>query len=118
MEVTMSPAALSVFVFGIYLAAAGIGFLFVPNTVLPMFKFPKTNEPWVRIMGFLIVLIGFYYIVAARNELNVFFWATVIGRFSVLICFIALVVTKKAQPMLIAFGVIDSAGALWTVLAM
>jgi len=114
----MSSAALSVFVFGIYLAFAGVGFLLMPNIVLPMFKFPKTNEPWVRIMGMLIALIGFYYIVAAQNELSPFFWATVVGRFAVLICFVLLVVTKKAQPMLIAFGVIDAAGGLWTLLAM
>ena len=69
-------------------------------------------------MGFLIVIIGFYYIVAARNELNVFFWATVIARFSVLICFTGLVLAKKARPMLIAFGVVDSAGALWTLLTI
>ena len=113
----MSSAALSVFVFGIYLAFVGAGFLFTPNIVLPMFKFPKTNEPWVRIMGILIALIGFYYIIAARNELTPFLWATIVGRFAILISFIALVVTKKAQPMLIAFGLIDAAGALWKFLA-
>ncbi len=114
----MSSAALSVFVFGIYLALAGVGFLFIPNIALPMFKFPKTNEPWVRIMGMLIAMIGFFYIIAALNELSPFFWATVVERFAVLICFILLVATKKAQPMLIAFGVIDAAGGIWTLLTM
>ena len=114
----MSSAALSVFVFGVYLAATGIGFLFIPNIVLPLFKFPKTNEQWVRVLGMVIGLLGFYYIIAAQNELAPFFWASVVGRFGVLICLSTLVITKKGQPMLITFGVIDAAGALWTLLVL
>ncbi len=114
----MSPSAISVLVFGIYIALVGAGFIFVPNTVLPVFKFPKTNESWIRVLGIVIALLGFYYIIAARNELTPFFWATVAGRFAILISFVLLVVTKKAQPMLIAFGVIDAAGGLWTLLVL
>ena len=114
----MSASAISVFVFGIYLAFVGSGFLVVPNTVLPLFKFPKTNEPWIRVLGIVVALLGFYYIIAAQNELAPFFWATVVGRFTILVTFILLVVTKKAKPMLILFGVIDAAGALWTLLTM
>ncbi len=114
----MSPSAISIFVFGIYLALVGAGFIFIPNTVLPVFKFPKTNESWIRVLGIVIALLGFYYIIAAQNELTPFFWATVVGRFAILISFVLLVVTKKAQPMLIVFGVIDAAGGLWTLLVL
>lgn len=114
----MSPSAISIFVFGIYIVLVGAGFLFIPNTVLPIFKFPKTNEPWIRVLGSVVVILGFYYIIAAQNELTPFFWATVIGRFAILVSFIVLVVTKKAKPMLITFGVIDAAGGLWTLLTL
>ena len=114
----MSATAISIFVFGIYLVLVGTGFSFIPNTVLPLFKFPKTNEPWIRVMGVIVIILGFYYIVAAQNELTPFFWATVVGRFAVLVSFILLVITKKAQPMLIMFGVIDAAGGLWTLLTL
>ena len=114
----MSPSAISIFVFGIYIVLVGAGFLFIPNTVLPLFKFPKTTEPWIRILGIVVAILGFYYIVAAQNELTSFFWATVVGRFTILVSFILLVVTKKAQPMLITFGVIDAAGGLWTLLTL
>lgn len=112
----MSPSALSVFVFGIYLAVAGIGFLFIPNIVLPILKFPKTNEQWVRLMGMVVAILGFYYIVAAQNDLTAFFWATIVGRFAGFICMSTLVITKKGQPMLLMFGLIDAAGGLWTLL--
>ena len=114
----MSSAAISVFVFGIYSALVGIGFLFLPNKVLPMFKFPKTNEPWIRVMGTVVALVAFYYIIAAQNEIAAIFWASIIGRFAIFVSFVLLVVTKKAKPMLISFGVIDAAGAIWTFLTL
>ena len=114
----MNPAALSVFIFGIYLAVTGIGFLFMPNIVLPMLKFPKTDEHWIRVLGMVIGLLGFYYIIAARNDLTPFFWATVVGRFAVLICLSAIVIAKKGPSMLIVFGLIDAAGGVWTLLVM
>ena len=112
----MSAAALSILVFGIYLLVIGTGFILIPNTILPLFKFPKTNEPWIRVLGIVVVVLGFYYITAAQNELSSFFWATVVGRFGVLILFTSLVIFKKAKPMLILFGVVDAAGAVWTLL--
>ncbi|NOY36240.1 MAG: hypothetical protein GXO83_01535 [Chlorobi bacterium] len=114
----MSPSAISIFVFGIYAVLVGTGFLVIANKVLPLLKYPKTNEPWIRILGIVVAILGFYYIVAAQNELTAFFWATVVGRFAVLVSFILLVVTKKAQPMLITFGLIDAAGGLWTLLTL
>lgn len=114
----MSPAALSVFVFGIYLVVAGAGFYIIPNVVLPILKFPKTNESWIRVMGIVVAVLGFYYIVAAQNELIPFFWATVVGRFAILITFTSLVIVRKAHPMLIVFGLIDAAGGVWTLLVM
>lgn len=114
----MSPAAISMFVFGIYVIMVGVGFLFIPNTILPLFKFPKTEEPWIRVMALIVLIIGFYYIVAAQNELTLFFWMTVVGRFGLFIGFILLVAFKKAKPMLIMFGLVDAAGAIWTLLTM
>jgi hypothetical protein len=114
----MNPSAISVFVFGIYLLFVGAGFLFIPNTVLPLFKLPKTNEPWIRVMAILVAIIGYYYLVAAHNDLTPIFWATVYGRFTVLVTFIILVLTKKASPPLILFGVVDSLGAVWTLITL
>ena len=112
----MSAAALSILVFGIYLVVIGSGFMLIPNSILPLFKFPQTNEPWIRVLGIVVLVLGFYYIIAAQNELSSFFWATVVGRFGVLILFSLLVIFKKAKPMLILFGLIDALGAVWTFL--
>ena len=114
----MSASALSILAFGIYLVVIGTGFMLMPNTILPLFKFPKTNEPWIRVLGAVVLILGFYYIIAAQNELSSFFWASVVGRFGILILFSSLVIFKKAKPMLILFGIIDAAGAIWTLLVL
>ena len=114
----MNPTELSIMVFGIYLVVIAAGYLFIPNAVLPIFKLPKTNEPWIRVMAVVIGVLAYYYIVAALNDLTPFFWATVYGRFGVLVCFLGLVIAKKAKPSLILFGVIDALGGLWTLLTL
>ena len=41
-----------------------------------------------------------------------------IWRIFVFLSFAALVLTKKAQPMLLMFGVIDLLGAAWTLITL
>ncbi len=114
----MNPTELSVLVFGIYLVVVATGFLFMPNVVLPILKMPKTNEQWIRVLAVLIGVLAYYYIVSALNDLTPFFWATVYGRFGVFICFVGLVIAKKAKSPLILFGIIDALGGLWTLLTL
>jgi hypothetical protein len=45
----MDSTTTSIFVFGIYLIFVGAGFLLIPNILLPLFRFPKTDEPWIRV---------------------------------------------------------------------
>ena len=114
----MNPSELSILVFGIYLFVVAAGFLFIPNAILPIFKMPKTNEQWIRVMAVVVGVLAYYYIVAAMNNLTPLFWATVYGRFGVFVAFIGLVMAKKAKPPLIIFGTIDAAGAVWTLLTL
>ena len=115
----MNPADISIFVFGIYLiAVVGIGFVAMPNTVLSMFKLPKTNEPWLRILGFIVAVIGVHCINAAVNGLTAFHWMSVWLRFSVLVFLVVLTVLKQTKPQIIIFGVIDAGAAVWTLVAL
>ncbi len=110
----MSKAATSVLVFGVYLIVIGLGFLLVPNMFLGLFGFPTTTEPWIRVMAVLLLILAYYYIQAARNEMTGFFRLTVHGRASVIVFFAAFVALGLAQPMLIMFGAVDLLGAIWT----
>ena len=114
----MSKSATSVFVFALYLFVIGLTLLVVPNLLLGLFGIPETGEVWIRVVGTVVTILGYYYLQAARNELTAFFRATVYGRTAVLVFFIAFVVLKLAPPALILFGAIDAAGAMWTALCL
>ncbi len=114
----MSKSARSVYVFSIYLFVLGIILELIPNVLLSLFFIPETSEVWIRVVGMLVLILGFYYFHASRNELSSFFQATVYGRSSVLVFFIVFVLLNFAPPTLILFGLADGAGALWTGLCL
>lgn len=114
----MSYAARSVLVFSIYLYLLGAVLVAAPNLFLSLFGIAVTTEVWIRVVGMLVIILGFYYSTAARNELTPFLRATVIGRFAVVVFFTAYVVLGFAPPILILFGVIDAAAGVWTGLAL
>ena len=114
----MSNSSKSMFVYGFYYLAAGITLLIVPNVFLGVLGLPSTNEVWIRVIGMLLFLLSFYYILGARNELHVFFRWTVYTRGSVFIFFIIFVLLGLVKPVLILLGVIDLLGAIWTALAL
>ena len=114
----MSRSALSVFVFSIYLYLLGFVLVVTPDTLLRLFKFPETDGLWIRVVGMLVIILGFYYSHAARADFRPFFVWTVIGRTAVLLFFIAFVIAGFAPPALILFGAIDFLAAMWTLFAI
>lgn len=114
----MSKAAKSVFVFGWYLVLNGLMMTFAPNVMLGTLGIPPTVEPWLRCLGVVVLVLGLYYIQAGREEVTPFFRWTTWGRPIVLFAFVVMVIARVAPPVLIAFGLIDTAGAVWTALAL
>jgi len=114
----MSKSAKSMFVFSLYLYVLGAILVLIPNVLLRLFFFPATSEVWIRVVGMLVFLIGFLYFQVARNELRKFFQWTVYTRISVLFFFIAFVIAGVAPPVLILFGIIDAAAAIWTQVSL
>ena len=114
----MSKAAVTVFAFSIYLFGLGGVLISVPNLLLSLFRIPPTEEVWIRVVGVLVVLLGYYYLTAARNEQTPIIRATVIGRLVVLVSFIVFVLLGLAPSALILFGVVDALAATWTGLGL
>ena len=110
----MSKSARSLFVFSIYMFCLGAILVIAPNLLLKLFFVPETNEVWIRVVGMLVFLLGYYYFNVSRNEIKQFMQWTVYARASVLIFFIVYVLLDFAPPVLILFGVIDVAAAVWT----
>ena len=114
----MSHAAISIFAVSFYEIIVGIGFLFIPNVLLPLFKLPQTFEPWIRVVGAMAILIGFYHINIAQMELSSFYWVTIYGRLGFVVVVGMFVVLKKIPTVLLLFGIIDLLAAGWTYLAI
>jgi len=114
----MSKSALSIFVFGLYVAVVGIIMLVVPNFLLKTISRTSTTKVWIRVVGLLLLYLGFYYTQAARKEMTDFFRWTVYTRSTVIVFFATFVLLGFARPPMIMFGVIDLLGAIWTGLAL
>jgi len=110
----MSKQATSLFVFGIYMLILGVTVVVAPNFLLSLFQVPTTQEVWIRVVGMLVIFLGIYDIVAARAEhASLIAWSIPV-RFSVIVFFAVFVISGLAPKILLLFGAIDSAGAIWT----
>jgi hypothetical protein len=96
----------------------GLVLLVAPNFLLGLFFLPGTNEVWVRVVGMLVLFLGFYYFQTARKEMTDFFRWTVYLRSTVIVFFAIFVLLGFAGPPLVLFGVVDLLGAIWTGLAL
>lgn len=114
----MSKAAFTIKASCCYILALGLALVLVPNLVLSTLRMPPTSEVWIRVLGVVIINIGAFFWVAARTEAVALFRAAVYVRPLVLLWFGAFVLLGLASPMLLVFGVIEAAGALWTWVAL
>jgi hypothetical protein len=86
----------------------------VPNMFLHILQIPETNEVWIRIVGVLAFVLGFYYHrTGVQNNVS-FFKLTVPTRIFVFIAFTAFVLLTYISPILIGIGAVDLIGAAWT----
>jgi hypothetical protein len=114
----MSNPAKSVFVHGIYLALSGATLITVPNLLFGLLGIPASNEVWVRIVGVLTLILGFYFIQAARKEVTEFIRWTVYARLTFMSFCVIFVLANFIGPVLLLFGLLDLLGAIWTALAL
>ena len=110
----MSRAARSILVFGIYLTALGAGLFVSPDAMLAIFRQPPTHEPWLRVLGLVSLVLGFYYIAAARADLTPFFRATLLGRGVGAVVFAAMVAVGIVPAFVLLMAAFDGLGALRT----
>lgn len=108
------PAAATVNLFGFYALFTGIALMLAPAMLLGLFGIAAPTEVWVRVLGVLAIVVGFYYISCARRNDTPFFRVTVPGRLLFAALTVLLVVAFAAPWQLMLFGAVDVLGALWT----
>ena len=114
----MSNSAKSVFVHGIYLVLSGLSLIIAPNLVFSLLGIPATREVWIHVVGVLTLILGGYFIQAARKEVIEFMRWTVYARVTFMSFCIIFVLAGSSGPVLLLFGLLDLLGAIWTALAL
>lgn len=110
----MNKSAVSIMAWGFYEVGVGLGFLLIPNVLLPIFGFPTTTEVWIRVLALVVLALAVYHIHCARNNVTPFFQITVPGRVGFAIGLVALFLMGISGPGLIMFAIIELLGATWT----
>jgi len=110
----MSNPAKSLFAFGVYLLGLGGALILAPNMLLVIFGISPTTEVWIRVAGMLVLFLGIYDISAAKGSWSGFIALSVPLRMSVIFFFAGFILLLGAPKMLLLFGAIDFAFALWT----
>ena len=114
----MTPAAKSVFFFGIYMVIEGFILMLIPNVLLGILGITETQEIWINIVGFALIVLGYYYMQLGKNNVIAFFkWSYPVRIFQI-VFFIGLVVLKSAPVILIGVAAVETASGIWTWLAL
>jgi hypothetical protein len=114
----MSRAGRSLFLFSIYVIAAGILLVFIPNALFDVAGMPRSSEVWPRFAGVLAIVLGLYEMLVGRTSIPSLLRLSVYTRASFILFLAAFVLSGLAKPVLIVLGAIDLAGATWTFLAL
>lgn len=114
----MKKSSLSMVVFAVYLAALSVAFIFFPNPFITIFGFEETSEVWIRILGYILGVLAFYFIMAVLESATGFYRWSVYARLATLPAFLGFVLLGVAPPVLLLFSAVDAVCALWTLLAL
>jgi hypothetical protein len=114
----MTAAAKSVYYFGFYLYVTGLTLIFIPNFFLTTLQIPATSEVWIRVVGVLVLCLGYYYHRSGAENIKSFYKHTIPTRVLVCIAFTGFELLKYVSPVIIGIGAIDLAGAIWTWTAL
>ena len=114
----MNRTSKSILAFGLYSLIMGIVLLFLPTIVLPLFNLPVSGEPWLNLLGFVLICSGYYYCRSAFSGNLQFALYTTHTRFAAPLVVVYLIATGKADWHFLSFGIVDGLGGLWTWLEL
>lgn len=114
----MEQPAKTVWIFGLYLLIEGVFLMLAPSWVLSAIGIPDPESVWRIVLGFVVAVLGYYYLRNAKANLVAFFGFTVQVRIVQLIFFVWLYVFERGTLALVAFSFIEFAAGMWTLRAL
>lgn len=108
-----APAVRTLLPFGIYVILVGATFVTVPNVALGALGLPQTEEPWIHLLGYVALVLGVYYVVAAKSGAAAIARASVPVRCASAVVFLAVAAMWEYWAIAL-FALPDAAAAGWT----
>jgi hypothetical protein len=99
----MTRLAFSILVFGIYLALLGALLAVAPNLLLGLGGIPPVFDVYIHLAGMLILILSFYYIMAARSGFTPFFRWTIAARLAAGLFLAGSILAGLAKPVILLF---------------
>ena len=110
----MNAPARTVFAFGVYLIIVGFLFILLTSSFISFLHLPPLSDPWTRVVGTLVAVVGSYYVLCARANAMAFVRASVIVRFGFAAATVLLFLFGGMPAGVLGFGIVDLLGAIWT----
>lgn len=114
----MTPAARSLFLFGIYVLVVGVAFIVAPLPLMVLLHLPAATVGWARVVGLLALVIGSYDTVAGKSGNLAHIRASIPVRIGFAAGTALLVLFAQMPPLVLLLGATDVAGAVWTAVAL
>lgn len=114
----MKQTERSIFVWALYMLLQGFALLIIPMFTLSLFGYREACEPWVRFLGLLSLVLGFYYVLMVKYHLQVLYIWKVRGHSVGLLCMAALIWTGYADSRLLMSMAVEAGACLWTYSAI
>lgn len=110
----MNKAAKTIWFFGIYLLLEGLFLMLAPSWILTEIGLPEAQSVWRLIVGFVVAILGYYYIRNAKENLGPFFRFTIQIRVIQPVFFLFLYFFDRGTLALVGFSFIEFLAGVWT----
>lgn len=114
----MNPACKTIYWFGFYPLLAGLSMILAPTLPLELMGWPVEGLDWIRMLGVVTMIVGYYYINLGKENVLAFCRYSAQMRLVIPGVFALLVVVYDMNPLYIALTSVDFLGGLWTASAL
>lgn len=90
---------------------------FFPNTLLLIIRTEETTEPWIRLFGVTVFILGTFFLYMGRRGSKAFAYISLFGRAIFIFGIVSVIIFHAASIQLLLFGIVDLLGFLWTLVA-
>ena len=115
----MTRAALSVYMYGLYLAGSvAVPFLLFPHFTLDLFGLSAGDDMWIRFVGVMAGIMGGFYIAGVLTRTQQLYGWTVPARYATAAFMTVMVLMGKTGMALLIFAALDALTASITWVAI